>query len=1135
MSSTGRTTSKGGKGAKAERSHKSDGNKVGGDKIHNKENTVKHEELSMKEKVKTILELTQCTEDEACSALHENANNLELAVVYVLEELVIGEWETKDKKKKKRQASTGKDKKIEEAAGGTEDWDESQSTPQGGNNNGGAGDNKEWKERGGGRRDNKSGGPPRRFREDGGSIRNNTERRPGPRGPTRPGGTGRGRGGGRAGGRYPPRGNRTTGSGGGKDYNRQPIDTWDNSNTWDNSTAAATTNHAPAADEWDEFHTDEWSTEEYTGSLVETKVFTPSVQTNLEETVQGQTLPTLDQNLGGPTQQDNTYSQTYNQTVPQLPTQHSPVPPMVGTLTAAQTQYFSQLSQQNSDALGKSYANSAYQQNAYDSKSNIQQVYNSSSQIQGYGGAQQSYGNAAQSYNSAQQSSYGTTSQQAYGNPAQASFGGQGQSFNNAVSQAYGTTQQTYGAQGYQGGSAFGSGPDVLQAQPPQRTKTQRARVPPPSKIPASAVEMPGDLNSSITYLDVQFGAMDLIDSSFDSNAVGDKYGSEGTRSAGGLDNSRTTPTNLDLETSSRSASNHPGDSGYGSGNTTVKNGTQSSISSALSQGLSNTDSIPQTSEHLNYNSASTNRNPSQGSSASTSVPSVTAAPGLDLNKQTDSSHSYNSQAAAYNSFQSKANTYNTPYNTTQAYQNASSYPVTQASNSYQASGQSSYASSGQNPTYGANTGLSSNPNFTPSTGQYNSYNSSGASKIGSKDNSYDSVSTNSATNTNTTSSNAAMSNTTALSSLTQTTISTTKSTTALAKNSTSIMSNIPPNVAPVMSTPYIMSQVPYYQQPVYSYEEMQLLQQRMPHMTTPYYDMGYQTPTTLATVRDPTNALGGYGAATADGRFQTAGRAGDGTTSPVPAASQQQQQQQPPILAAAAGTGPPYFFATAFNTIAAAPPNYAQFGTMYTPLPTVTNAHGSSANSQYGPKPTTYGSAGYGAYDALGQSAQDYTKGGYTVGSAAAVVAAAQQAAQKGQTNSTSAGSAANDLSAMYGKSHAALGKVNSYEKQGFHSGTPPPFTGALGQSAGLAPSGTGYAPQVYIPTMAQHHSTMAMHQPLHQMDVRHQGRRAVSHKTTHRICFLSHSLAHYSLHYLLPSIKCRCFAYKFHIFWCG
>lgn len=61
------------------------------------------------------------------------------------------------------------------------------------------------------------------------------DRRSRPGGPSRGGGGGRGRGGGRAGGRYPPRGNRSN-------YNNRPIETWDNSNTWDGS-AAATTNH----------------------------------------------------------------------------------------------------------------------------------------------------------------------------------------------------------------------------------------------------------------------------------------------------------------------------------------------------------------------------------------------------------------------------------------------------------------------------------------------------------------------------------------------------------------------------------------------------------------------------------------------------------------------------------------------------------------------------------------------------------------------------------------------------------------------------------------------------------------------------------------------------------------------------
>lgn len=52
------------------------------------------------------------------------------------------------------------------------------------------------------------------------------------------------------------------------------METWDNSNTWDANTA---TNHT---ENWDDAPIDEWSTEEYTGSLADTKVFTPSVQTD---------------------------------------------------------------------------------------------------------------------------------------------------------------------------------------------------------------------------------------------------------------------------------------------------------------------------------------------------------------------------------------------------------------------------------------------------------------------------------------------------------------------------------------------------------------------------------------------------------------------------------------------------------------------------------------------------------------------------------------------------------------------------------------------------------------------------------------------------------------------------------------
>ncbi|XP_076259941.1 ubiquitin-associated protein-like lingerer isoform X17 [Rhynchophorus ferrugineus] len=1017
MSSSSRTTSKGGKGAKADKSNKSDGGKGGGDKLHNKEQNSKNDDVTMRDKVKQVIEMTCRSEEEVCLALHESNNDVSEAVNMLFEDIATGEWETKDKKKKKRQASTSKqDKKGEEGAG-ADTWEEEDSQNRGGN--AGAGDGKER----GGRKDKTSGGPPRLHGRNNegrgwrGKDRDQNEEgggrggdRRGGRGPggSRGGGGGRGRGGGRAGGRYQPRGGNRGGHSSSRDYNKQPIDTWDNSNAWDNSTAAAANTNHTGADEWDDLQTDEWSTEEYTGSLVESKVFTPSVPPNLSVIESGQE-PNLDPNLTNSVQQDTTaysqsLSQTYNQTV-QMPNQQSPVPPTVNALTPAQSQYFSQLAQQNNDILNKQYSNATYQtQTPYDAKANVQQVYTP---------ATQAYSNTQPNYGNAPSNTYGNNSYQAVAN-------------------------------------SYGSSQDAPPAQQPTRTKPQRARVPPPSKIPSSAVEMPGDLNSSIGYLDVQFGVMDLIDNSFDSSAPSDvKYGSENTRSASGLDNSSSGPgSGLDLSSTQANAS--AGLDGYSAN----KNTNQNSINSTLTQSTTASSYVNPAANYVN-----------------------------------NQANSYSNQ---------NPNSYPNSYSTTASYQNANAsstgFPsVTQSSNSYQSS--QAYQSQNATPSvYGANSGLNNSSNFGgTTTSQYNNYSSTTSNHKLGKDNSYDANTSSVSSTTNTTSSNATSASTSLT--LTQTTNSNSKSAGSLSKNSTNnVVSNIPPGVTPVMSTPYIMGQVPYFQS-VYSYEDMQLLQQRMPHLTTPYYDLGYQTPTTLAAVRgDPAAGLGGYSTISADGRFAAAAAArGDGNTSPVSSSTlaaaavqsqastltAQQGHQGQPILAS---TGPSYFFAP-FNPIPAAP-NYAQFGPMYTQLPAVTNAHGSSTTSQYGPKPATYGSASYGAYEALGQSTQDYAKGGYAVGTAAAAAAVAQQA-QKAQGNSTTGGSGANDLNAMYSKPHAAIGKVNSYEKQSFHSGTPPPFTGALhsNQNAGLAPSGTGYAPPVYIPAMApQHHSTMAMHQPLHQ-----------------------------------------------------
>lgn len=74
------------------------------------------------------------------------------------------------------------------------------------------------------------------------------------------------------------------------------------------------------------------------------------------------------------------------------------------------------------------------------------------------------------------------------------------------------------------------------------RTNSKRARVPPPSKIPSTAVEMPDTL-SNIGYLDVQFGALDFgSEETFDT--ISDKF-----QSSNIVDNSQNVVTTSDVTT----------------------------------------------------------------------------------------------------------------------------------------------------------------------------------------------------------------------------------------------------------------------------------------------------------------------------------------------------------------------------------------------------------------------------------------------------------------------------------------------------------------------------------------------------------------------------------------------------------
>lgn len=251
----------------------------------------------MQEKVASLMETTQRSEEDVCFALYECDNDLDRAVIYLLEQLPEGAFEKSGKKKKNR-TQPGSTNNGTGAA--DDDWNDNampqrrgddRSRTRGGprNNAGGAGGRPVDGQRGpggGGFRkdgDNKFGG--RSLDNRGGDRRTDRGGDAGGRGGR--GGSFGGRGG--RGGRMGPRGmglrdqqgGAGSGGGGRGGYGRSgydnggggggPVEAMDN---WDNSQA----NLPPAGQS--EMKTDDswgdWDNEEYTGSLADTKVFTPS-------------------------------------------------------------------------------------------------------------------------------------------------------------------------------------------------------------------------------------------------------------------------------------------------------------------------------------------------------------------------------------------------------------------------------------------------------------------------------------------------------------------------------------------------------------------------------------------------------------------------------------------------------------------------------------------------------------------------------------------------------------------------------------------------------------------------------------------------------------------------------------------
>ncbi|KAH8372680.1 hypothetical protein KR009_002830 [Drosophila setifemur] len=285
----------------------------------------------------------------------------------------------------------------------------------------------------------------------------------------------------------------------------------------------------------------------------------------------------------------------------------------------------------------------------------------------------------------------------------------------------------------------------------------------------------------------------------------------------------------------------------------------------------------------------------------------------------------------------------------------------------------------------------------------------------------------------------------------------------------------VPTNIQ--MVSQYIQTGLPYYQQPVYSYEELQMMQQRVPHVQG-YYDLNYP-PASLGAGRDTLGSVA-YSTMT-DGRFART----DNNSSPVGNVCLKSMKQNydslnndfnllqvSSTMSQQAGSSAPmlnvpYAYFYGGNVM----PGSFQYGT-----PAIYPQQIPPANTASGgqfPKPSYSASYGSTSYDTLSQTTQDYGKGGYSS-------SVNQQSKTQAVSNQSQAGTGSDLTSSMYGKGHVALNKVNSYEKQSFHSGTPPPFNMANTQTAG----GTSAQPYgMYLPMAATGHHNM-IHQPIHQVE---------------------------------------------------
>ncbi|XP_067269327.1 ubiquitin-associated protein 2b isoform X2 [Pseudorasbora parva] len=312
-----------------------------------------------------------------------------------------------------------------------------------------------------------------------------------------------------------------------------------------------------------------------------------------------------------------------------------------------------------------------------------------------------------------------------------------------------------------------------------------------------------------------------------------------------------------------------------------------------------------------------------------------------------------------------------------------------------------------------------------------------------------------------------------------------------------------PPNLAqgvpPLLASQYIMGPgglLPAYP-PIYGYEDLQMMQSRLPmslFSMQDYYGMTF--PGTALAGRDGGLASNPYsGEPTKFGRSDSNSPAPATSLSSVPPSQSQQSavppQNQGPQNPGQAQQGqtqaflnpplPPGYGYTSLPYYPGMPgvPSAFQYGpTVFMP-PASTKQHNMGPSSQYqhqaGYSQHTYGPA----FDELSQAhaGGDYGKGGYGGNSQ-----------PKGVSNNAGKGMSGSASSELTGTVYS---KNQAFDKQGFPTAAGPPFSlpSALGGTGPLNPTGApGYAPAPFLHIMPHQQPSQLLH---HHMAQDTQGQR--------------------------------------------